>query len=256
MRSKIAEVPLGLLPINGSGVIRTFGIAEAFPPPARKRTPTLVLSAMVGINDRATTRKSFSLPQPRLGGTALSAAASPTSKSIWRSPHRKPAPTPTIPRRWRSNYWASTTYSGGAWPGVLRCEVIRTLAGPNRAARLPLNGARSGALPAQGHLTLMLREWSRRLRLPGISANYPVARRCGREAGTIPQETQATGEERPRAAHGLKAATPQRARRRFSMRPASRPATTARKITAVKGSTCSGPRHRRRPAVSGSGQIC
>ncbi len=233
---KIAEVPLGLLPINGSGVIRTFGIAEAFPPAGQEaHTVTLVLVSDVdGINDRATYAQSFSLPQPRLGGTlCCSFTDEQVDLEIARIENLRSSDN--LSGTLALELWAlDDPYSGGAWQGVLLAsEVIGTLAGQTEQRDCRFS-AQVGALPAQGHLTLMLREWSPAGYVTRDFRELSRPRAAAAEVEPLPQETQATEKSAPKAAVAKAAKPSGKAAVQYATGVSVNTAT-AQEITAVKG---------------------
>ena len=159
---KIAEVPLGLLPVDGSCVVRASGSVEAFPPAgqAAHSVSMVLVSDLDGINDRAVYAQSLSLPQPRFGGT-LCSSFTDEQVSLEISRIENPRPAANLSGTLALELWAlDTPYSGGAWQGIpLASQIIGTLAGETELSDHRFSASITN-LGEDAHLILMLREWS------------------------------------------------------------------------------------------------
>ena len=163
---KIAELPLGQLQANGSGCLTVAGSTVAHPPASvGPHIISLLLVAFSGdltpsIEDGATYPQPASFLQPRLQGTVCSGFTDGTiSFDIARIIN--PRPADNLSGTLALELWSlDAPYTGGAWCGIpVASVVLGTLAGQDewtdRHFTVP-----AAPLPATGHLTLMLREWT------------------------------------------------------------------------------------------------
>lgn len=159
---KIAELPLGLLPITGQGYLQASGIADAFPPAGQNAHAysLRLVSDQEGINDAATYEQALPIIQPRLGGTLCSSF---TTEEIRLAIARieNPRPADNLSGTLALELWAlDVAYSGGAWQGtLLASQTLGSLAGETAWNDCQFNASLAESGPA-AHLTLMLREWT------------------------------------------------------------------------------------------------
>lgn len=163
---KIAELQLGLLHPNGSGCLQVSGSTTALPPAGEE--PHIVSMALVSgtghqldnIEDIASYTQPVSFVQPRLRGTVCCGFASDQiTLDIAHIENRRAADN--ISGTLALELWAlDSLYGGGAWSGIPAASlVLGTLNGQSEWAGSRFT-AHAGPLPATGHLTLMLREWT------------------------------------------------------------------------------------------------
>lgn len=163
---KIAELPLGLLHPNGTGCILVSGNATALPPAGEgPHIVSMILVSGFGgqldcIEDAASYVQPVSFVQPRLRGTVCSGF---TNDQITLDIARieNPRGADNVSGTLALELWAlDSPYCGGAWSGIpVASVVLGTLNGQTEWAGSRFT-THAGPLPATGHLTLMLREWT------------------------------------------------------------------------------------------------
>lgn len=163
---RIAELPLGQLAINGSGNHNISGSTTACPPASTGPhiISMLLVSQLPGeetaIQDIASYPQPSSFIQPRLQGTVCSGFHDGRIRfDIARIAN--PRPAQNISGTLVLELWAlDQPYIGGAWTGTpVASLVLGTLAGEDAWHDCQYT-VPAGPLPATGHLTLMLREWT------------------------------------------------------------------------------------------------
>jgi len=163
---RIAELPLGQLAINGSGYHNISGSTTACPPASAGPhiISMLLVSQLPGeepaIEDGASYPQPASFIQPRLQGTVCSGFDEGMIRfEIARIAN--PRPADNISGTLALELWAlDQPYTGGAWSGTpVASLVLGTLAGEDAWQDCQYT-VPAGPLPASGHLTLMLREWT------------------------------------------------------------------------------------------------
>lgn len=212
---RIAELPLGQLAINGSGYHSISGSATACPPASTGPhiISMLLVSQLPGeetvIHDVASYPQPTSFIQPRLQGTLCSWFDDGSIRfDIARIAN--PRPAQNISGTLSLELWAlDQPYIGGAWSGTpIASLVLGTLAGED--AWLDCHYTVPAApLPATGHLTLMLREWTaagyltrdyRSLARPTVEvAEAPTPAKSDAKPSTKPAKPVAT----PSATHAV-----------------------------------------------------
>lgn len=163
---RIAELPLGQLAINGSGYHSISGSTAACPPASSGPhiVSMLLVSQLPGdapvIEDGASYPQPASFVQPRLQGTVCS-GFDEGSIRFDIAQIANPRPADNISGTLALELWAlDEPYTGGAWSGTpVASVVLGTLAGAEALQDCQYT-APAGPLPATGHLTLMLREWT------------------------------------------------------------------------------------------------
>lgn len=162
---KIAELQLGLLQPNGTGCIAVSGSVTALPPAGEgPHIVSLILLSGFGnpdtIEDLASYPQPVSFVQPRVQGTVCSCF---TNDEITFNIARieNPRDENNISGTLTLELWAlDSQYTGGAWTGVpVASLVLGTLSGRSAWTDCSYT-THAGPLPADGHLTLMLREWT------------------------------------------------------------------------------------------------
>lgn len=163
---RIAELPLGQLAINGNGYHNISGSTTACPPASTGPhiISMLLVSQLPGeepaIEDAASYPQPASFIQPRLQGTVCSVFDEGTIRfDIARIAN--PRPADNISGTLALELWAlDQPYTGGAWSGTpVASLVLGTLAGEDAWLDCQYT-VPAAPLPASGHLTLMLREWT------------------------------------------------------------------------------------------------
>ena len=163
---RIAELPLGLLHPNGTGCLAVSGTTSALPPAGEgPHIVSMLLLAGCGdqldsIEDLASYAQPVSFVQPRLRGTVCSSfKQDEISFDIARI--ENPRDADNVSGTLALELWAlDSPYAGGAWSGIpVASLILGTLNGQSEwtGARFTTH---AGPLPATGHLTLMLREWT------------------------------------------------------------------------------------------------
>lgn len=159
---KIAELPLGLLPNDGSGCVRVDGLAAAFPPAGQQaRTVTLQLvNDRDGVNDRAAYQQPLCVAQPRLNGTVCCSFGEQRI-TLAIAGIENPRSADNLSGTLALELWAlDAPYGGGAWSGTpVASLVLGTLAGQGTWLDVEYS-SHAAPLPETGTLTLMLREWT------------------------------------------------------------------------------------------------
>ena len=195
---KIAEIPLGLLPVNGSGFVRSNGVAEAFPPAGQAAhvMSLRLVNDLDGVSDQATYADPMTIAQPRLNGTVC---CSFTDQQIGLTVAgiENPRSADNLSGTLALELWSlDTPYAGGAWSGMpVASLVIGSLAGQSEWTDNHFSTP-AAPLPAEGSLMLMLREWTpagyvtRDFRALARPAVTPVARTATPTAAevAVPQE--------------------------------------------------------------------
>ena len=162
---KIAELQLGLLQPNGTGCITVNGSCTALPPAGEgPHIVSMILRSGFGtldtIEDLASYPQAISFVQPRLQGTVCSGF---TDDQITFSIARieNPRDADNVSGTLALELWAlDTPYVGGAWSGTpVASLILGTLNGESTWEDCSYS-THAGPLPADGQLTLMLREWT------------------------------------------------------------------------------------------------
>lgn len=159
---KIAELALGVLPINGHGFFRAGAASVASLPAGQQaREVSLVLVDDRGeISDRFTYPHGMAILQPQIHGTVHCHVAErliDLSLECIRNPRQEDNLSGTL----ALELWLlDTPYTGGAWAGTpVASAVLGTLSGQsewrNCTFSMPF-----APFSRDGYLTLMLREWS------------------------------------------------------------------------------------------------
>lgn len=163
---KLAELALGLLYPDGNGRVSVGGAAALLPPAGiGQHTLSLVLaSGAFGTcdtqEDSATYPQPVHFVQPRfrghVGGRLADGLLSLDLDCI-----ENPRDADNLSGTLALEVWAlEAPYGGGSWSGVpVASVVLGTLAGQSEWSDCHFD-AHAGPLPAIGHLTLMLREWT------------------------------------------------------------------------------------------------
>ena len=223
---KIAELQLGLLQPNGTGCITVTGSCTARPPAGEgPHIVSMILLSGFGnldtIEDLASYSQAVSFVQPRLQGTVCSGF---TDEQITFSIARieNPRDADNLSGTLALELWAlDAPYVGGAWTGVpVASLILGTLNGESAWEDCSYT-THAGPLPASGHLTLMLREWT-----PAgyLTRDYRVLAR--------PSVSPAKAESKPAvAAPKAKAASPSKDKAAVKAEPAKKP--VAEKVTPV-----------------------
>lgn len=162
---KIAELPLGQLVANGGGRIDVAGATPAYPPSSTgPHIISLLLTASTGtettIEDLASYPQPVSFTQPRLQGTVCTGFGESRIRfDIARISN--PRPLDNISGTLALELWClEHPYTGGAWAGEpIASVILGTLAGNSEWLDCHYD-IPAAPLPASGHLTLMLREWT------------------------------------------------------------------------------------------------
>lgn len=163
---KIAELPVGLLQPNGSGLIQLSGTATVLPP-AGAGEYTLSLALVSGtaghfdsLEDSTAFGQTVSFVQPRLRGDA-SCEFSGDAISLKLDAIENPRPADNLSGTLALEIWSlDTPYAGGDWRGQpVASIVLGCLNGQSEWTDCHFT-AHAAPLPADGHLTLMLREWT------------------------------------------------------------------------------------------------
>lgn len=198
---KIAELFIGKLHPNGSGLICVSGTTSLLPP-AGDGEYALTLALVSGtaeqfehLEDCASFAQPVSFVQPRLRGD-VTAEFSDDAIMLKLASIENPRPADNLSGTLALEVWAlDEAYLGGLWSGQpLASVVLGNLDGQNAWADCSFI-SHSAPLPATGHLTLMLREWTpagyvtRDYRtLPAGEKNNPAA--LAAETKTLVSEPQ------------------------------------------------------------------
>ncbi len=161
----IAELQLGLLQPNGTGCITVNGSCTALPPAGEgPHAVSMILLSGFGIadtiEDLASYTQSVCFVQPRLQGTVCSGF---TDDQITFDIARieNPRDADNVSGTLALELWAlDTAYVGGAWAGVPVASLILGTLNGESAWEDCRYTTHAGPLPAEGQLTLMLREWT------------------------------------------------------------------------------------------------
>lgn len=222
---KISELFLGLLQPNGTGCLYVGGSATALPPAGEG--PFIVSMTLVSgidglldtIEDCASYVQPVSFVQPRLQGTVCSGFSNDgVTFDIARIAN--PRDVDNISGTLSLELWATDEpYKGGAWTGTpVASLVLGTLAGQTEWTDCHYT-THAGPLPAEGHLTLMLREWTpagyvtrdyRTLARPTAAAvqveeTKPAKKGKTKDASAVKEPKAAKGETKAEAKAEVKA---------------------------------------------------
>jgi DNA uptake protein ComE-like DNA-binding protein len=163
---KIADLELGLLNPNGSGLMSVNG-ATTLLPPAGIGQHTLSLALVSGadgvcdtLEDSATYPQPVHFVQPRFRGH-VGCQLQDGTIGLDLDAIENPREADNLSGTLALEVWAlDAPYGGGSWCGVpVASLVLGTLAGQSDWSDCHFE-AHAGPLPATGHLTLMLREWT------------------------------------------------------------------------------------------------
>lgn len=159
---KVAELPLGLLPVSGSGYFHAEGVVAAFPPAgdAARSVALLLVNDRDGVCDRAVYAQPLYVEQPRLQGTVCCSFVE-EQIALDIAAIANPRAADNLSGTLALELWAlDAPYAGGAWRGTpVASLVIGSLAGQSSWTDCHYR-SHAAPLPAAGHLTLMLREWT------------------------------------------------------------------------------------------------
>ena len=162
----IADLPLGELSPNGSAAIQVSGTTTVLPPADREaHLFSLVLTSRSGdevelIEDFASYPQPVIFSQPRMKGTVCcSFAGDQLSFDI--GCIENPRPADNLSGTLALELWVlDAPYAGGGWNGIpVASLVLGTLGGQNSWCDWQV-ATHAAPLPADGHLILMLREWT------------------------------------------------------------------------------------------------
>ncbi len=228
---KIADLALGLLNPNGSGLIAANGVATLLPPAGiGQHTLSLVLvSGALGVydtlEDSATYRQAVHFVQPRFRGH-VGCQLEDGAISLDLDAIENPRDADNLSGTLALEVWAlDAPYGGGSWCGVpVASLVLGTLAGQSDWSNCHFE-APAGPVPDSGHLTLMLREWTPAGYLTRDYRILPVVAAAAEKAGEKAEAKTAT-------APVAKAAPARKAK------PAA-PAGATKKVKSVAGQTAS-----------------
>lgn len=162
----IAGLPLGLLQPNGSGCLMINGSTTARPPAGdAAHLITLVLAsgdaeAIDTVEDYVTDETPVQFLQPNLKGTVCCSFAN-DQITFDIAAIDNPRNADNVSGTLALELWVlETPYTGGAWVGVpVASLVLGTLNGQSQWEACQVS-SNAGPLPADGYLTLMLREWT------------------------------------------------------------------------------------------------
>jgi DNA uptake protein ComE-like DNA-binding protein len=162
----IADLPLGQLSPNGSGALYVSGCTNALPPASQEALGlSLVLVSNSGegadcVEDFAHYPQPVGFLQPRMKGTVCcSFAGDQLNFDI--ACIENPRPADNLSGTLALELWVlEVPYVGGDWTGVpVASLVLGTLSGQNSWLDWQVS-SHAAPLPADGHLILMLREWT------------------------------------------------------------------------------------------------
>ena len=163
---KLAELALGLLYPDESGLVSVSGAATLLPPAGNgQHSLSLVLACGFGgacdsLQDSATYPQQVQFVQPRfrghVGGQLGEGVIGLDLECI-----ENPRDADNLSGTLALEVWSlEAPYGGGSWSGVpVASVVLGTLAGQAEWCNCHFD-AHAGPAPATGHLTLMLREWT------------------------------------------------------------------------------------------------
>lgn len=163
---KVADLELGLLDPNGSGLISVNGAATLMPPAGigQHILSLALVSGTTGacdtLEDSATYPQPVHFVQPRFRGH-VGCQLQDGTISLDLDAIENPREADNLSGTLALEVWAlDAPYGGGSWCGVpVASLVLGTLAGQSDWPNCHFD-AHAGPLPATGHLTLMLREWT------------------------------------------------------------------------------------------------
>ena len=220
---KIAELTFGLLQPNGSGLLSLSG-TTALLAPAGDGEYTLALTLVSGngglfntLEDRAAFVQTVSFVQPRLLGE-VSAEFSGDEISLQIETIENPRAADNLSGTLALEVWSlDTPYAGGDWCGQpLASVVLGSLDGQNSWCNCSYI-SHAAPLPAEGYLTLMLREWT-----PAgyVTRDY----RALEESVTEPAKPVAAVTEQPLVKAKKAATKSKKAPAEAKVQPAAKPA--------------------------------
>lgn len=237
---KIADLPLGELQTNGSGYVSVIGSTTILPP-AGQGAHSISLALVSGndtVEDSANYPQAVQFVQPRLQGTVCcSFVAEQITLDIERI--ENPRLADNVSGTLALELWAlDAAYAGADWAGIpVASVVLGTLNGQGEwsACRVTTH---AGPLPASGHLTLMLREWT-----PAgyVTRDY---RELARPSTLAAVEAEVAIEEKPKAAKKTKASAKKDVKSKEESKVSEKPAkatgvsvntASEAELTAVKG---------------------
>lgn len=162
----IADLPLGQLLPNGSGALYVSGSTHALPPAGQEaHALSLVLISNSGdgadcVEDFAHYPQPVSFLQPRMKGTVCCSFAGDLI-NFDLACIENPRSAENLSGTLALELWVlEAPYAGGGWAGVpVASLVLGTLSGQNSWLDWQV-ASHAAPLPADGHLVLMLREWT------------------------------------------------------------------------------------------------
>lgn len=228
---KIAELALGLLQPNGSGLLSLSG-TTALLAPAGDGEYTLALALVSGngglfdtLEDHAAFAQTVSFVQPSLLGE-VSAEFSGDEISLQIETIENPRAADNLSGTLALEVWSlDTPYAGGDWSGQpLASVVLGSLDGQNSWHNCSYI-SHAAPLPTEGYLTLMLREWT--------AAGY-VTRdyRALEEIVIEPATPVAVETEQPLVNAKKAAAKSTKAPAEAKVQPAAKPAASPKAVAA------------------------
>ena len=239
---KIAELALGSLQPNGCGLLSLSGTTTLLAP-AGDGEYTLALALVSGngglfdtLEDRAAFLQTVSFVQPRFVGE-VSAEFSGDEISLQIETIENPRAADNLSGTLALEVWSlDTPYAGGDWSGhPLASVVLGSLDGQNSWRNCSYL-SHAAPLPAEGYLTLMLREWT--------AAGY-VTRDCrALEENVIePVKPTVTVVETEKPLHKPKkaAAKSKKAPAKAKVQPTAKPAAPAKAVAAKPAAAKAAP---------------
>ncbi len=258
---KIAELPIGLLLPNGSGLICISGSTTLLPPAGNGEysLSLALVSATTGdfdtLEDSAAFVQTVSFVQPRVRGE-VTCEFSGDEICLKLNAIENPRATDNISGTLALEVWSlDAPYTGGLWSGQpLASVVLGSLNGQSEWADCSFI-THAAPLPAEGYLTLMLREWTpagyvtRDFRALSECVAEPVAAPAAEEAAKPAGKTKKGAAKAKKAPAKGKAAKVKPAAKTAEAAPAKPVAAksaavsvnqaSAAELTAVKGLSAS-----------------
>ena len=236
---KIAELPIGLLYPNGNGLISLSGTATLLPPAGNGeyKLSLALASGIAGafdtLEDSAAFVQTVNFVQPRIQGD-VTCEFSGDEISLQLNAIENPRAADNISGTLALEVWSlDTAYTGGLWSGQpLASVVLGSLNGESEWADCSYI-THAAPLPAEGYLTLMLREWT-----PAgyVTRDYRTLSECVAETSTAAaaEETaKPAGKAKKGAAKAKKAPAEAKAKPAAKEVAAAPAKAVAAKVTAV-----------------------